>query len=98
PDGKTVLAAGGNQARLWQAATGSAVGTPLQHPGKVLAAAFSPDGNTVLTGRDDHTARPWAAAAGPPLGLPFQPQRGAYRGPLPPANALRTSSAWPSPS
>ena len=37
-------------ARLWDAATGQPIGTPMLHRTRVEAVAFSPDGKTVLTG------------------------------------------------
>src|SRR5262249_25929636 len=40
----------------------------LEHQDWVRAAAFSPDGKTVLTGSQDNTARLWQAATGKPLG------------------------------
>jgi tetratricopeptide (TPR) repeat protein len=72
PDGKTVLTGSGDKtARLWDAATGQAIGQPLEHQGEVVAVAFSPDGRTLLTGSWDKTARVWEAAAqtllAPPL-------------------------------
>jgi tetratricopeptide (TPR) repeat protein len=39
-------------------------GRVLAHEGAAVAAAFSPDGRTVLTGSLDHTARLWEAATG----------------------------------
>ena len=38
----------------------------------VIAAAFSPDGQTVITGSDDYTARLWDAKTGKPLGEPLR--------------------------
>ena len=38
--------------------------TALQHPARVYAGVFSPDGKTVLTGCDDGTARMWDATTG----------------------------------
>jgi WD40 repeat protein len=40
----------------------------LAHDRPVLAAAFSPDGKTILTGSWDNTARLWDATTGEPLG------------------------------
>ena len=65
PDGERVLTGSDdNTARLWDAATGSAVATLEGHTGRVSAVAFSPDGERILTGSDDNTARLWDAATG----------------------------------
>jgi WD40 repeat protein len=42
----------------------------LQHQHAVIAAAFSPDGQTILTGSNDDGAQFWAAATGKRLGAP----------------------------
>jgi WD40 repeat protein/predicted Ser/Thr protein kinase len=50
PDGSRVLTACADRtARLWDAKTGAARGAPLVHPRPVSAAAFSPNGYTLLT-------------------------------------------------
>jgi len=41
----------------------------IEHPGVVLAVAFSPDGSRLATGGDDHRARLWNAAGGEQDGL-----------------------------
>jgi WD40 repeat protein/serine/threonine protein kinase len=43
-------------------------------PGRVWAAAFSPDGKTILTGSDDNMARLWNADTGQPIGPPLAHQ------------------------
>jgi WD40 repeat protein/tRNA A-37 threonylcarbamoyl transferase component Bud32 len=81
PDSKMVLT-GGNDgtARLWDAATGKPIGSPLQHEGMelvpepVCSVQFSPDGKSMVTGtafgmvlrgnRLGRTARLWDTATG----------------------------------
>jgi len=43
----------------------------LAHQGEVTAVAFSPDGQTALTGSRDKTARLWSVTTGEPLGSPL---------------------------
>jgi WD40 repeat protein len=75
PDGKTILTASGNSARLSDATTfNTPIGTPLTHQSIVWVEAHSPDGKTVLTGSWDNTARLWDAATGKPLGTPMTHQ------------------------
>jgi WD40 repeat protein len=65
PDGKWFFTAGNDgKARLWDAATGDALGETFAHPASARAAAFSPDGKAILTGCDDGKARLWEAATG----------------------------------
>jgi WD40 repeat protein len=72
PDGGAVAIGSSDwTARLWDAATGRAVGRPLQHHGPVNKVAFSPNGQAVVTGSGDQTARLWSAATGKPLGTPW---------------------------
>src|SRR5262249_39907470 len=72
PDGKTLLTGSWDKtARLWDAATGRALGEPLRHQYRVVSVAFSTDGKAVLTGSNDGTARLWDAATGRPLERTF---------------------------
>jgi WD40 repeat protein/tetratricopeptide (TPR) repeat protein len=64
PDGKALLTAGGDAARLWDGVTGAPRGEPFRHDGPVVAAAFRPDGRAVVTGSWDGTARVWDVAGG----------------------------------
>jgi WD40 repeat protein/tetratricopeptide (TPR) repeat protein len=73
PDGKAVLTGSyDNTARLWDAATGRAIGAPMRHQSRIYIVAFSPDGRAVLTGSGDDTARLWDATTGRPLTRPLR--------------------------
>src|SRR5207245_11638384 len=52
-------------ARIGNAATGKPISPPLQHQRAVRQVAFSTDGQSVLTGSEDGTARIWKLR--PPL-------------------------------
>ncbi|EMD34043.1 hypothetical protein CERSUDRAFT_107810 [Gelatoporia subvermispora B] len=59
-DGKTL--------RIWDASTGTPVGSPLEgHNGAVWSVAFSPDDTHIVSGSLDHTIRVWIWRRGPPL-------------------------------
>jgi WD40 repeat protein/tetratricopeptide (TPR) repeat protein len=63
PDGKAVVTASDDQtARLWDAATGQAIGRPMEHGDNVRDVAFRPDGGVLATGSDDHTICLWDTA------------------------------------
>ena len=74
PDGRRIVTASDNTARVWDAPPGQPVGAPLQHQSAVASAAFSPDGRRIVTASDDNTARVWDAATGQPVGAPLQHQ------------------------
>jgi WD40 repeat protein len=48
-DGKLLLTAGGDSARVWDARTFEPVTKPLRHDGRLLTACLGPDGSRVLT-------------------------------------------------
>ncbi len=79
-DGKQVVLAfaypGKSNTRIYDLASGQPVSPNLVHrpgqPGQVIfSAAFSPDGQTLLTGSSDHTACLWSVLGGKPLGGPL---------------------------
>jgi WD40 repeat protein len=61
-DGSKILAASGNSAMLYNAATGALLGTFTGHTSTVLAVALSPDGTQALTGSADTKAMLWSTA------------------------------------
>jgi WD40 repeat protein len=78
PDDRTALIGGGyvpgvdgsgHKALLWDTITGNVVGAPLRHVSGAYSAAFSPDGQTIVTG-DNTGAHLWQSATGQPLGKP----------------------------
>jgi WD40 repeat protein len=63
-DGKVLLAAGGNSARLWDATTFRPLTPPLTQPGKINVARLSQDGSKVLTAGADGSACVWDLRTG----------------------------------
>ena len=74
PDGKYIVSASNdNTVRIWDAATGMQVGSPLEgHTEAVLSASFSPDGKYIVSASSDKTVRIWDAATGRQVGSPFE--------------------------
>jgi hypothetical protein len=75
PDGKTLAAGGGvfdpetnrwtsGEARLWDVATGTERLTLKRHTDAVLALAFAPDGQTLVTGGGDTLVKLWDTNTG----------------------------------
>jgi eukaryotic-like serine/threonine-protein kinase len=62
-----------NEVRLWGVAADAPAGPTLAHGGTLQAAAFSPDGKTLLlTSSPGEAARLWDTATGQPVGAPFR--------------------------
>ena len=79
PCGKWIASGGGygyNTVRIWDAATGAPVGSPLSgHDGWVYSVCFSPDGKKIASGAKDKTVRIWDAATGAAVGSPLRGHR-----------------------
>ena len=73
PDGRRILSWSKDKTlRLWDAATGAAIGEPLRHEDIVWGALYSPDGRRILSWSSDKTLRLWDAATGAAIGEPLQ--------------------------
>jgi WD40 repeat protein len=90
PDGRHFLTTSWDHTvRLWDLATGQLAAPGLRHQGPITAAAFSPDGRTLLTGSGEDVlsgrgseiwgeARLWDLATGQPIGSPLPHRRPVY--------------------
>jgi WD40 repeat protein len=76
PDGASVLTVGGNEARLWNAATGVEAMTLGPH-GALASAAFSHDGRRMITASWDNSAKIWDVATGKDVARLVGKHRGA---------------------
>jgi WD40 repeat protein len=77
PDGTRIVTVGGvrgaHEARVWDARTGAELLVLQGHTNLVFCAAFSPDGEHIITGSLDGTAKVWDARTGTPrleMGVP----------------------------
>src|SRR5262249_15570455 len=64
PDGSTAFFGSDNRGLLWDVAAGTPRGSPLGQPNDLVGAAFSSDGQTLLTGDIDGNARLWDVTTG----------------------------------
>src|SRR5262249_51954652 len=71
PDGTRIVTVGGfrgaHDAKVWDARTGAELLTLQGHTGSVFCAAFSPDGEHIMTGSMDQTAKVWDVRTGTPV-------------------------------
>jgi WD40 repeat protein len=81
PDGHRIVAGSfDNSVRVWDAATGQAVGQPFTgHTASVMGVAFSPDGHRIASVSADNTVRVWDAATGQLVGEPLTGHTGAVQ-------------------
>ena len=65
PDGRTIVAGGPSQIRLWDAATGRCTGALVAHDSGVLSLSWSPDGKYLASagGHVDRRVRLWDVAS-----------------------------------
>jgi eukaryotic-like serine/threonine-protein kinase len=66
----------------------------MAHQDAVWAVAFSPDGQTILTGSDDKTARLWDATTGQPRGRPLAHQGGVKAVAFSPDGQTIVTGGW----
>ncbi len=59
PDGRLLLAAEADTARVWELPAGRAVTPPLRHGGKIVAAAFRAEGREIVLRTEDGVACRW---------------------------------------
>ncbi|XVQ11060.1 WD40 repeat domain-containing serine/threonine protein kinase [Spirillospora sp. CA-255316] len=105
PDGRTLAAAGGDTARLWDVTTRSPAGAPIDCRSTCRTVTFSPDGRTLATAGGDTIARLWNLAdrrqLGPDLkghtGVIFSVRFSPDGRTLATAGADGTARLWPVP-
>ena len=99
PDGKLLADADAHIVRLWNPATGQAVGAPLPADTStgngVYGVAFSPDGKLLASADGDGTVRLWNPATGQPVGAPLPADTGPARRRATGWRSARTASCWP---
>ena len=64
PDGSTLAAGTGESVTLWNVRTGALVKMLDNHVGPVTCVAYSPNGNYLASGSEDHTVNVWDARTG----------------------------------
>ena len=67
PDCKHIIAADGNDIKVWDAASGKKLMTLSGHKNTIWTMSYSPDGTRIVSGGKDKTIRIWDAATGAEL-------------------------------
>lgn len=91
---RIATASGDGTARVWDVATGEAIGAPLLHEDQVNSIAFSPDGQRVVTASNDGTARVWDAATGKPTGGPLSHESPVWGASFSPDGLIVVTASW----
>jgi WD40 repeat protein/serine/threonine protein kinase len=94
PDGHRLLTSGDRAAQLWNASTSEPMGAPMMHKDSVNAAAFSADGQQILTAGDDRTLRFWSGQTGESLGAPLYHEATVNHGRAKVTRVFATSNGW----
>ncbi len=76
PDGSLYAMAQNNQAQLYDARSGAAVGAAMLHDVNVTQLAFCPDGKLFASAAEDKAVRFWDARSGQPAGEALQHDKG----------------------
>jgi hypothetical protein len=73
PDGRLLVTGSADTTlRLWNAATGQPMGSPMTgHTAAVTDVAFGPGGGRMVSRSEDHTLRLWDTATVAPVGTPM---------------------------
>ena len=72
PDGRRIASAGGTTIRLWDVASRTPVGEPMEeHTAPINRLVYSRDGTRIASASDDNTIRLWDANTGAPIGDPL---------------------------
>jgi RNA polymerase sigma factor (sigma-70 family) len=96
PDGRTIIAERGGVLRFFEADTGrEPLATPLAHQGAVSVVRYTPDGDAIVSGGDDGTARVWSAASAEQLRVFAHRGRISALAVSPDGSALATATQAP---